>query len=193
MADPAPAHRGVYNPRRPQGSPPFRFVSDHLHRLQAVYDERFARAYGPWRPIVAEVADKFLACGILDHGVARMRCDACAHEYLLALSCKCRYFCPSWHAKRLAVWTRWLGTTLLAPAPHRRVVLTIPKRLRAYCVYRPRLPGEIARAAAHTVTAAIRTLTGERALAVGIVACLQTHGGTRSSCGRRRAVSSGRR
>ena len=30
--------------------------------------------------------------------------------------------------------------------------------------------------AARTVTAAIRTLTGERELAVGIVACLQTHG-----------------
>ena len=32
------------------------------------------------------------------------------------------------------------------------------------------------RAAACTVTAAIRTLTGEPDLAVGIVACLQTHG-----------------
>ena len=30
--------------------------------------------------------------------------DACAHEYLLAFSCKCRYFCPSCHAKRLAIW-----------------------------------------------------------------------------------------
>ncbi len=56
------------------------------------------------------------------------------------------------------------------------MVLTIPKRLRAYCLYRRRLLGEIARVAARTVTAAIRTLTGERDLAVGIVACLQTHG-----------------
>ena len=80
------------------------------------------------------------------------------------------------HAKRLAIRTQWLDTTLLAPVPHRQVVLTIPKRLRAYCLYRRRLLGEIARVAARTVTAAIRTLTGERALAVGIVACLQTHG-----------------
>jgi len=63
---------------------------------------------------------------------------------------------------------------LLAPVPHRQVVLTIPKRLRAYCLYRRRLLGEIARVAA--CTAAIRTLTGEPDLAVGIVACLQTHG-----------------
>ena len=26
--------------------------ADHLHRLQTVYDERFAREYGPWRPVV---------------------------------------------------------------------------------------------------------------------------------------------
>ena len=176
MPDAAPAARGVYKPRRPQASPLFRLVSDHLHRLQTVYDDRFAREYGPWRPVVAQVADKFLACGVLDHGFAWIRCDDCAHEYLLAFSCKCRYFCPSCHAKRLAIWTQWLDTTLLAPVPHRQVVLTIPKRLRAYFLHRRRLLGGIARVAARTVTAAIRSLTGERTLAVGIVACLQTHG-----------------
>ena len=95
MPDAAPAARGVYKPQRPQASPLFRLVSDHLQRLQTVYDERFAREYGPWRPVVAQVADQFLACGVLEHGFARIRCDDCAHEYLLAFSCKCRYFCPS--------------------------------------------------------------------------------------------------
>jgi len=98
MPDAAPAARGVYKPRRPHASLLFRLVSDHLHRLQTVYDDRFAREYGPWRPVVAQVADKFLTCGVLDHGFARIRCDACTHEYLLAFSCKCRYCCPSCHA-----------------------------------------------------------------------------------------------
>ncbi|MCC6774946.1 MAG: transposase zinc-binding domain-containing protein [Gemmatimonadaceae bacterium] len=151
-------------------------MSDCLHRLETIYDDRFAREYGPWRPVVAQVADRFLACGVLEHDFARIRCDACTHEYLLAFSCKCRYVCPSCRAKRLAIWTQWLDTTLLAPVPHRQVVLTIPTRLRAYCLYRRRLLGEIARVAARTVTAAIRTLTCEPDLAVGIVACLQTHG-----------------
>ena len=79
---------------------------------------------------------------------------------------------PSCHAKRLAIWAQWLDATLLAPVPHRQVVLTIPTRLRAYCLYRRRLLGAIARVAARTLTAAIRALTGERDLAVGIVACL---------------------
>ena len=58
MADASPATLGVYKPRRPQASPLFRLVSDHLQRLQTVYDERFAREYGPWRPVVAQVVDK---------------------------------------------------------------------------------------------------------------------------------------
>ena len=68
-----------------------------------------------------EVVDKpAITTGILEHGFARIRCSDCAHEYLLAFSCKCRYFCPSCHAKRLALWTQWLETTLLTPVPHRQ-------------------------------------------------------------------------
>jgi len=119
--------------------------------------------------------DRFLACGILEQGFARIRCDACAHEYLLAFSCRSRYFCPSCHAKRLARWTLWLDETLLAPVPHRQVVLTIPKRLRPYCLYRRALLGDPARLAARIVTAGIRATTGEPDLRVGIIACLQRH------------------
>ncbi len=51
---------------------------------------------------------------------------------------------------------------LLAPVPHRWVVvLTIPKRLLAYCLYRRRLLGDIGRVAARTVAAAVRALTGK--------------------------------
>ncbi len=76
----SPTAPGVYNPRRPHASPLVRLVSDHLQRRQTVYDDRFAREYGPWRPVVAQVADTFLACGVLEHGFARIRGDACAHE-----------------------------------------------------------------------------------------------------------------
>ena len=69
----AAADLGVYKPRRPQASPLFRLVSDHVQRLQTVYDDRFAREYGPWRHVVAQVTDKFLACGILEHGFNRPR------------------------------------------------------------------------------------------------------------------------
>ena len=67
------------------------------------------------------MVEKFLACGILEHGFARVRCGGCRHDYLLAFSCKCRYCCPSCHAKRPARWSLWLEETLLAPVPHRQV------------------------------------------------------------------------
>jgi Transposase zinc-binding domain len=94
--------------------------------LSLVWDERFAVTCGDWRAVIPKVVDQFLAWGLLEHGFARIRCDACAHEYLLAFSCKCGHFCPSCHAKRLARWSLWLDQTLLAPVPHRQVVLTLP-------------------------------------------------------------------
>ena len=126
---------GLYRPRRPRASLLYRLIHDHFQEFTTVYDERFQRRWGSWRPVVAEVVEKFLACGILKHGFARVRCGACKHELLLAFSCKCRYCCPSCHAKRLALWGLWLEETILADVPHRQVVLTVPKRLRPYFLY----------------------------------------------------------
>ena len=44
------------------------------------------RNCGDWRAVIPKVVDQFLACGLLEHGFARIRCDACAHEYLLTLT-----------------------------------------------------------------------------------------------------------
>jgi hypothetical protein len=35
--------------------------------------------------------------------LARVKCEDCGHEYLLAFSCKRRHFCPSCHQKRVVV------------------------------------------------------------------------------------------
>ncbi|MBK8096040.1 MAG: transposase zinc-binding domain-containing protein [Planctomycetes bacterium] len=38
----------------------------------------------------------YLECGILAHGCARVHCDACKQDELVAFSCKRRGFCPSY-------------------------------------------------------------------------------------------------
>ncbi len=43
---------------------------------------------------VKDEFDAFLECGILAHGFLRLRCAGCAHEKLVAFSCKRRGFCP---------------------------------------------------------------------------------------------------
>ncbi len=62
---------GLYRPRRPRASPLYRLLEDHFAEFSTVYDERFAHRYGYWRPIIDEVVEKYLACGILEHGFAR--------------------------------------------------------------------------------------------------------------------------
>ena len=77
----------VYQPRKPHESPYYQCVEDHFETLEQVYDERFAKQYGFFRPYVKQVIYRYLDCGILHNGFARVRCGDCGHEYLLELTC----------------------------------------------------------------------------------------------------------
>ncbi len=44
-------------------------------QFERVYDDRFAPKHGFWRPVIRNVADRFLDCGDLRHGFARIRCE----------------------------------------------------------------------------------------------------------------------
>ncbi len=78
----APA--AVYRPRNPQSSDYYRCVEDHFETFVQVYEERFERPYGFWRPCLQKVIYRYLDCGDLHHGFARVKCRDCRHEYLLA-------------------------------------------------------------------------------------------------------------
>jgi len=41
--------------------------------------------------------DELMACGIFAHGFARVRCDDCRVDFLVAFSCKGRGGCPSFN------------------------------------------------------------------------------------------------
>ena len=78
------------------------------------------------------MVSKFLDCGDLEHGFARIRCDHCKTDHLLAFSCKGRWFCPSFHQKKVQLFGALLAESILYPVPHRHYTLTIPKMLRPY-------------------------------------------------------------
>jgi hypothetical protein len=60
----------------------------------------------------------YLRCGILAHGFARIRSDACAAERLVAFSCKGRGVCPSRNARRMVeVAAQLTDHVLTAAAP----------------------------------------------------------------------------
>ena len=70
----------------------------------------------------------------------------------------------------------WLDEHRLAPVAHRQVVLTLPKRLRAYFVHDRRRLGLLSRVAARTLRAYVRAALGDREAVPGVIACVQTFG-----------------
>ena len=91
----------IYRPRRLRSSPLFGLLDEHFDRFQVMYEELFEREYGPLRPVVGKVVEKYLECGIVENGFARVVCSNCKAEFLVGFSCKVRMLCPSCHAKRL--------------------------------------------------------------------------------------------
>jgi hypothetical protein len=82
---------------------------------------------------------RYLDCGILRNGFARVPCGECGHEYLVAFSYERRHFCPSSHQKIAAEFDEWVCGEVLKKGPYRHPVFSIPKILRRY-FSGPRLP-----------------------------------------------------
>ena len=122
----------VYRPRKPEASPLWQCISNNFEAFLDEYEERHQPHYGFLRPVITDVVHKYLDCGNLERGFARVRCDHCEHEYLLAFSCKGRWFCPSCHQKKVQLFGALLCDAVLFPVPHRHYVLGIPKMLRPY-------------------------------------------------------------
>jgi len=72
------------------------------------WQDRYSARYGFWRAYATDVIYRYLECGDLHVGFARVRCQDCGHEYLLAYSSKRRHFCPSCHQKRVVEFGQWL-------------------------------------------------------------------------------------
>lgn len=169
-------HTAAYRPRRPTSSPLYRILQDHYDRLARVHDETFRRVFGRLPAGVAKVVQRFLDCGILENGFVHVRCPNCRASLLVAFSCKCRYLCPSCHAKRLLVWSDRIEHEILHDVPHRQYVFTLPKRLRPYFLHDRRLLGLLSRVAYDTLRDFLRTSLDHPTAVPGVVASIQTFG-----------------
>ena len=166
----------IYRPRRSQETPLYRLVQDHFETLVQVHEERFQPRYGRLRHAARRAVEKFLDCGVLESGFARVRCDRCRAEFLVAFSCKTRLLCPSCHAKRLEIWSDWLEHELLYAVPHRQFVFTVPKRLRPFFLHDRSLLGVLCRVAYRTLRDCLRVTLREPDAVPGVVASIQSFG-----------------
>jgi hypothetical protein len=166
----------VYRARNPKASPLWRCLDAHFDTFLEIYPEVYEREYGFLRPIIPEVVEKFMGCGDFAKGFARVRCDHCKHEYLLAFSCKGRWFCPSCHQKKVQLFGALLAETILAPVPHRHLTFTIPKMLRPYFRFHRGLIKELCRIAHRCLAEFQRTTLGLPEGTTGVVMAVHTFG-----------------
>jgi len=97
----APA--AVYRPRNPQSSDYYRCVEDNFETFVQIYDEHFSRQYGFWRPYIEQVIYRYLDCGNLHNGFARVKLvlDLIGERPRILLGYL--YSCITPHQKRRAV------------------------------------------------------------------------------------------
>jgi len=129
MAPGTPAHRRTR--RQPELGALHRILREHLATF-------LARADGLPHFVRREL-QRFLTCGMLAFGFARVYCAGCKREELVAFSCKGRGFCPSCGGRRMADLAAHLVDEVLPHVPYRQWVLTFPHRIRFLLAYEPQL------------------------------------------------------
>ena len=68
-------------------------------------------------------------------GFARVHCDDCGKDDVVAFSCKGRGFCPSCGGRRMADEAAWLVDRVWPRVPVRQWVLSLPYAVRWLCAY----------------------------------------------------------
>jgi len=175
-SEPYLQNTAVYHPRNPFTSSLYQLLNNHFQQFKLSYQQEFSAKYGFYRSVVSEVVHAYFECGDLKKGFARIRCPDCHHEFLLAFSCRGRWFCPSCHAKKVVQFGEVLRENILYPLPHRQYVFSIPIILRKYFLYNRKLLSNLCRCAADSLKVFLRTVIGRKDGVVGAVLAIQTFG-----------------
>ncbi len=117
-----------YRRREPERSILYETVRKHWNTLLAEVAQRTDGGSFP-RFVIAEF-ERYLSCGILANGFARVHCDACGKDLLVAFCCKGRGFCPSCTTRRMQGTAIHLVDRVIPSVPVRQWVLSLPRWAR---------------------------------------------------------------
>ena len=179
MADGAAPTTHTFARHDPTTSVLFGVVRAHLATFAAAMRE--AGSALP-RYVEQELAS-LLGCGLLACGFARVRCDGCGFERLVAFSCKRRGVCASCGGRRMAETAARLVEGVLPDVGLRQWVLTVPWELRLPMARDPTLYTKVSQALFAAVRAWLRTTSGVVAgdgerIEVGAVSVQHRFGGS---------------
>jgi len=155
----------------------YEVLREHL----ATFLARTTSDCGPALPaFVRRELRRYLDCGILAHGFARVHCTNCGRDELVAFSCKGRGFCPSCCGRRMIDAAAHLCDAVLPDVPIRQWVLSLPFRVRYLLAYDAKLCSAVRRILVRVILgwlaerAAARGIEGSRS---GAVVLAQRFGG----------------
>ena len=164
--------------REPERTALHAVVRGHLSDLLDVARRRSDSGTG-YPAFVGHEFHRYLDCGVLAHGFARLRCPDCGFERLVAFSCKGR-LCPSCWARRAADTAADLVDRVLPEARYRQWVLTFPWAMRYLLATDRAFQSAVLRTFLRTVGAWMRLRArrlGLRRGQVGTVTFVQRFGG----------------
>ena len=125
--------------RQPEKTALWKLVASELPGFLA----RIGEESGHTLPgFIARELQKYLACGLLQKGFARVRCQECKQEILVAFSCRGRGLCPSCTTRRMADVAAHLVDRVVPKIPIRQWVITFPRRVRWHLAHDPKLAAE---------------------------------------------------
>ena len=183
--DPAPTCT-VYRRRRPERTPLYHTVHEHLETYLALARAGHDDGGGVPQYVQREFR-RYLECGILAHGFARARCGECAHDFLIAFSCKGRALCPSCNARHMAQTAAHLADHVFPRLPVRQWVLSVPKRLRYFLSHDAEALGAVLHILLRVIEARVRQRSGCAEGRLGAVSFVQRFGASLNAHGRGRA------
>ena len=146
-----PRRRDGYERRRPEETLLYQLVREHWPRFL----ERAEEQGGLPRFVVREF-EKYLRCGLLEHGLVQLACERCGQELVVAFSCKRRGFCPSCLGRRMSDVAAHLVEEVLPEVPVRQWVGSLPWRLRYPLAYDWRLCADVLAAFVRALTRSLR-------------------------------------
>ncbi len=130
-------------------------MRDNLATLYGAVDDGAVSIALP--AFVKKELEGFLDCGLACRGFARLKCESCGEQHLVAFSCKGRGFCPSCLGRRMASTAANLVEHVLPTAALRQWVLTVPHPWRKRLAYDGELLGALTRIFVSTVLGFYKT------------------------------------
>ncbi len=101
----------IYKKRNPQTTSLWKLLNCHFVDFEECYDQLFQKKYGFYRLVISRVVRKYIECGDLHQGFARIKCPDCHHQFILALACGsyCTSLdlCVNFRFLPLCSWSRW--------------------------------------------------------------------------------------